>query len=246
MDAPLHDMHCHLNFLANGREVAERLGAKGTLLFANTISPADYTDARTKLAGVANVRVGLGMHPWWVDGSFDADRFTELARGTRFIGEVGLDFGKRGSANRDEQIRTFSQIARVCADQGGKLLSLHAVKSADAVLDMLVESGTLDSCACIFHWYSGPSDQLHRALELGCFVSVNRFMLQMKRGREYVKAIPLSRLLLETDEPPENAADFTAGDLLAALGEVATGVAAIKGAEALASIAETSERMLNV
>ena len=45
---------------------------------------------------------------------------------------------------------------------------------------------------------------------------------------------------------PENAADFTAGDLLAALGEVATGVAAIKGAEALASIAETSERMLNV
>ena len=245
-------MHCHLDFLANGRDVAERLDATGSRLFVNTVTPSRYIDAREQFASMGNVRVGVGMHPWWVDdcldrgfdGAFDADRFAEFARETRYIGEVGLDFGKRGADNRDAQVRTFTQIARVCAEQGGKLMSLHAVKSADTVLDVLESSGALDSCTCIFHWYSGPSDQLHRALRLGCYVSANRFMLQTKRGCEYVKAIPLAQLLLETDEPPEDTTGFSADDLLAALREAADGVAAIKGDDALAVIAETSKRLL--
>lgn len=244
MDAPLHDMHCHVNFLANGREVAERLGAEGTLLFVNTVSLADFDEARAKFAGVTNVRLGVGMHPWWVDGSFDTDHFAQLAARTRFVGEVGLDFGKRGEANREAQVEAFSQIARICAAQGNKLLSIHAVRSADTVLDVLQASGALDTCTCIFHWYSGPSDQLRRALDLGCYVSVNRFMLQTKRGREYVKAIPASRLLLETDEPPEDAVEFAAEDLLASLREVADAVAAIKGDDVLATIANTSHMLL--
>ena len=244
MDAPLHDMHCHLDFLADGRDVALRLGEKGTRLFMNTVTPAEYAGACAKFDGVEGVRVGLGMHPWWVDGTFDAERFAELARTTRFIGEVGLDFGKRGSVNRAEQVQAFAQIARICAEQGGKVLSMHAVKSVDSALETLQVSGALETCTCIFHWFTGSSDQLHRALQSGCYVSANRFMLQTKRGPEYVKAIPASRLLLETDEPPEDAVGFTADDLLAPLREVADAIATIKGAEALATIAATSERLL--
>ena len=244
MNAPLHDMHCHLAFLADGRNIAMRLGERGTRLFVNTVSPTEFFDAREKFAGIDSVRVGLGMHPWWVDGELDVERFAELARTTRYVGEIGLDFGRRGAHTRVEQMQTFSQIAHVCAEQGGKLLSIHAVKSVDAVLEVLRASGALEACTCIFHWYSGASDQLHRALQLGCYVSANRFMLQTKRGREYVKAIPATRLLLETDEPPEDAIGFTADDLHVALREVADAIAAIKGDEALATIAETSERLL--
>ena len=69
-------------------------------------------------------------------------------------------------------------------------------------------------------------------------------MLQTKRGREYVKAIPTSRLLLETDEPPEDASTFSAENHCAALCEVAEAVASIKGPEALGVIARTSEMLL--
>ena len=62
----------------------------------------------------------------------------------------------------------------------------------------------------IFHWFSGSSAQLKRARDLGCFFSVNAFMLQTKRGREYAKAIPLDRLLIETDLPEETSIDACA------------------------------------
>ena len=71
------------------------------------------------------------------------------------------------------------------------------------IMDILEEYELLEDNTIIFHWFSGSSAQLKRARELGCFFSVNAFMLQTKRGREYAKAIPLDRLLIETDLPEE-------------------------------------------
>ena len=237
-------MHCHLGFLSWGSNVALRLAEQNSLLFVNTVEPDDFVPTREQYAACPNVRVGIGMHPWWVDGTFAPDQFAERAATTRFIGEIGLDFGKRGANNRDEQVEAFGAIARICAAQGDKLLSIHAVKSAETTLDMLETAGVLETCTCIFHWYSGPSEQLKRLLDAGCYVSANRFMLQTRRGREYVKAIPTSRLLLETDEPPEDASTFSAEDHCAALREAAEAVASIKGPEALGVIARTSEMLL--
>ena len=75
------------------------------------------------------------------------------------------------------------------------------------IMDMLEEYELLEDNTIIFHWFSGSSAQLKRARDLGCFFSVNAFMLQTKRGREYAKAIPLDRLLIETDLPEETPID---------------------------------------
>lgn len=202
----LFDMHCHLDFAPHARKAADELAACGGGAFAVTVMPAGYERAAALLRDCPAVRVGVGLHPWWVAdgraGGEDVAAFERLAREARFVGEVGLDFGPKHAASREAQLAVFGRVAAACAD-GGKLLSLHAVKAADAVLDVLQGCGALAGNACVFHWFSGSSDELHRALRAGCFVSVNPRMLATKRGREYARIVPIDRLLLETDAPPE-------------------------------------------
>lgn len=120
---------------------------------------------------------------------------------TRYVGEVGLDFSKRRIATRNAQLWAFRHIANACAKDGGKVLSIHCVKAYDDVLSILDNSDCFVSCTCIFHWFSGSFPQLAQAVDAGCFFSVGLRMLETKRGREYAKAIPLRKLLLETDAP---------------------------------------------
>lgn len=152
------------------------------------------------------VKLAVGLHPWWV--SADECRLAEELRAfddalpeTRYVGEVGLDFSKRRIATRDAQLCAFRHIAGACAKEGGKVLSIHCVKAYDDVLSILDNSGCFVSCACIFHWFSGSFQQLGQAVDAGCFFSVSARTLETKRGREYAKAIPLRKLLLETDAP---------------------------------------------
>ena len=217
---PVHDAHCHLDFMSNGEEVARAAQQDGMTIFANTVTPSGFTAAKARFQAYPNVFVGLGMHPWWVDASFDAGQFERLASQTCFIGEVGLDFSERRAQNRDEQLDAFGQIAGICARQGGKLLSIHAVKSVQTVLDILERAGALDACTCIFHWFSDSSDALTRARNAGCYFSVNPMMLNTRRGREYVRQLPTNRLLCETDAPPGEGVAYEYSALAASLDEV--------------------------
>ncbi len=42
---------------------------------------------------------------------------------------------------------------------------------------------------------------MERAIEIGCYFSVNPRMLETKSGVEVIKKIPYDRMLLETDAP---------------------------------------------
>ncbi|MGI6220383.1 MAG: TatD family hydrolase [Coriobacteriales bacterium] len=205
---PLHDAHCHLDFMADGEQVAADALVAGCAIFANTVEPEAFSQVSKRFAPYSNVSVGLGLHPWWVreDPHAQIQAFSEAfeASGTRFVGEVGLDFGKRAGATRDAQTVAFEAIAALAGERGGCTLSIHAVRSAGTVLDILEGAGALGNCTCIFHWFSGSSDELQRAVRAGCLFSVNEMMAASRRGREYIKAIPAAQLLLETDAPPED------------------------------------------
>lgn len=152
------------------------------------------------------IKLAVGLHPWWVSAdegclAEELCAFDGALPETRYVGEVGLDFSKRRIATRNAQLWAFRHIANACAKDGGKVLSIHCVKAYDDVLSILDSSGCFVSCACIFHWFSGSFPQLAQAVDAGCFFSVSARMLETKRGREYAKAIPLQKLLLETDAP---------------------------------------------
>ncbi len=258
----LHDLHCHLDFINNALEVAADAAAAGTRIFATTVTPLGYLQAHMHFATVENVALGLGLHPWYLAQSANIrnqqlELFANVLPSTSFVGEVGLDLGKKQLPRAQEQIEAFTAIADQCARAGSKTISLHSVKAAAEVLDILQHTGALDTCTCIFHWFSDSNDILHRAIKAGCFFSVGPFMAASRRGREYLKVIPVERMLLETDAPPtmgeSSTRDIVTGEprtpysyelLRDGLVNAAEVIAQVKGPEALEVIAKTSERLL--
>jgi len=51
------------------------------------------------------------------------------------------------------------------------------------------------------HWFTGSKAEAQRALELGCYFSINAAMLESERHASMTAVIPLDRLLTETDGP---------------------------------------------
>ena len=238
----MHDAHVHLDFMANAEQVASDAYSADIALFANTVTPDGWAAARARFIDFENVHVGWGMHPWWVDDA-SASTLPSIPEDVRFVGEVGLDFSRRHEETRDAQIEVFQTIANACAEQGGKIISIHSVHAARETLDILETCGALESCTCLLHWYTGPSDQLKRAIVAGCYFSVGPRMVATAKGREYVKAIPAKQLLLETDAPPGQNVDYSLTELGHELDTVSQAISSIKGEDALETIDNTFARL---
>lgn len=89
----------------------------------------------------------------------------------------------------------------MCAARGGKILSIHSVRTASRVLDHIDECLPRDRGKVVLHWFSGTAAEARRAVQAGCYFSVNHAMLGKPRGREIVAQLPLDRILTETDGP---------------------------------------------
>lgn len=128
----------------------------------------------------------------------------------QLIGEIGLDYAPAHCETRTLQQQVFSQVIKASCAYAQAInthitLSIHAVKSCGDVLDILEHYQAFQHCACVFHWFSGSCDDLHRAVRNGAYFSVGTRMLQSKRTTEYLKLIPRASRLIETDFPHHDA-----------------------------------------
>lgn len=224
--------------MAHPDAVADEATALGLGLFDCGVDPRDFASAHGRARRLPTVIKGVGLHPWWLAdgrcGPAEVNLLCEVADQERYIGEVGLDFSARFAGSEPLQIQAFDQLCKALVQHplAGRVISIHAVRSAGTVLDVLESHGLLiqnpDSPVIIFHWFSGTSDELVRARNAGCYFSVNERMLASKRGREYVRQIPLDRLLLETDAPAQPQADASAQQLITSLKSVSRHIAELK------------------
>lgn len=242
MEPRLFDAHCHLDLMAHPDAVADEATALGLGLFDCGVNPRDFASVHGRTRRPPTVIKGIGLHPWWLaDGHCGFDEINllcEVAAQERYIGEVGLDFSARFAGSEPLQTQALDQLCEALAQHplAGRVISIHAVRSAGAVLDVLESHGLLipnpDSPAIIFHWFSGTSDELARARDAGCYFSVNERMLASKRGREYARQIPLDRLLLETDSPAEPNTETSAQSLIRSLTRTSIRIASLKNCDA--------------
>jgi TatD DNase family protein len=120
---------------------------------------------------------------------------------TRYVGEVGLDAGPRFFKSLDAQKRVFLHVLQRCAEAGGKIITVHSIRSAKAVLDLAETHLPPERGKIVLHWFTGTKSEAKRALELGCYFSINAGMLDNERHAAMVQTIPLDRMLTETDGP---------------------------------------------
>lgn len=258
----LVDMHCHLDRMSNALEVAGGAQERSIAILCTTVTPEDAITAQIRFANSPNVRVAAGLHPWWVtrdteQGNHDAhatqlaSHAAELAAASSYVGEIGLDFSPAHAHTATAQRAAFERIVSACAasPRAGRVVSIHAVRAATEVLDILERHGLNSSATCIFHRFSGTSDELARLRELGFHISVHERMLATKRGREYVRQMPLQRLHLETDAPSQFDTPYSVDKLEASLMSTLATIAQLRGIaqeELAAHMTQVGSRLFGV
>ena len=232
------DAHVHANLMDSPLNVARSSNEAGLGLFTCGVTPHDYLELAPQLTQ-DNIRVGLGAHPWYISDGLvtekDIELLLELMEQTPYIGEIGLDFSSRCCVDglQELQVKAFTKICKRAAElsRNGqpRVLSMHTVKSVDAVLDILEQTGAAQACIPIIHWFSGSSDELQRTIKLGCWFSVGELSLKTKRGREYAKVYPKDKLLTETDLPSSDHTDISAADIVDSLKRALSGLSEARG-----------------
>lgn len=196
------DFHCHLDLYPDFPAIISECEAAGVATLTVTTTPQAYLRNEELTRSTSHVRAALGLHPQLVaERAGELALFEQLLPRTRYVGEVGLDAGSRFYGSFPPQVAVFTAILQLCALAGGKILSVHSVRSARQVLDLISKHLPPERGRVVLHWFSGSASDLRRAVDLGCYFSVNAAMLRTPAGRGVIAQIPIDRLLTETDGP---------------------------------------------
>lgn len=205
---PLVDFHCHLDLYPDLARSIAACEAARVFTLAVTTTPKAWQRNNELASKTRYVRAALGLHPQLVaERVYELKLWEQLLPQSRYIGEVGLDAGPRFFRSLELQKQVFQQILSKCATAGNKIVSVHSVRTAKHVLDM-IEAHLPASRGCVvLHWFTGTKAQARRAVELGCYFSINYAMITNEKHKAVVVELPLQRLLTETDGPFTNTAD---------------------------------------
>ena len=144
----------------------------------------------------------VGLHPQFVEAdglTLDEVKLRELAQNNSVvaIGEIGLDY-HYSSDRRDLQINVFRRQCEL-ANELNLPVIVHDREAHGDTLDVLREVKPKGSVHC----FSGSPEMALELVKLGLFIGVGG-VVTFKNARklvETVEAIPLEKILLETDAP---------------------------------------------
>jgi TatD DNase family protein len=196
------DFHCHLDLYPDHAAAISQAEDAEIYTLAVTTTPKAWPRNRDLTRDKRFVRAALGIHPQLVaEREHELLLWEQYLAETRYVGEVGLDAGPRFYKSLDQQKRVFRSVLERCADAGGKILTVHSVRSTATVLDMVEQHLPLDRGIVVLHWFTGSHSEFQRALNLGCYFSINGDMTRSARGKSLIIDLPIDRILTETDGP---------------------------------------------
>lgn len=229
---PLFDLHCHLDLFPEPSRAFEECRKSKIITLTVTTTPRAWDQNRKWAAGNPYVVPALGLHPELVSShGGEVEQLVVALEGVSTIGEIGLDGSPRYRASYENQRRIFRRVVNAAAREPGRILSIHSRSAVKDVLNALEPHSR--ALRPILHWFLGTPSELRTAVGLGCYFSVNGAMVGSERGKIVVKAIPLDRLLLESDAPFRKEAGTTAGRV-ADLEATIKSVASLRGSTPLA------------
>ncbi len=202
MNSWLIDTHCHLDLFKDITSKFEMEDALSIKTITVTNAPSFFEHNCNLFKNANNIRVALGLHPELVsDFGHEIGLFKELLHRTRYVGEIGLDGSKQYAETYSRQVEIFNTIVDCIAEQGNKIVTIHSRNAAKQTIEILSRIPKEKKCKIILHWYSSEIKHIKTAIDAGFYFSINNKMVATKKGNELITAIPLNRILTETDAP---------------------------------------------
>jgi TatD DNase family protein len=242
----LIDAHTHLDFDdfdADRDEVLARARAAGVERVVICGSVHERWPETVRLAGQIGAVAALAVHPWSAAQMAEAEPWLAALRAhdPAVVGEIGLDALHAPDDRARERQRRWLRDQLALARELERPIVVHCVRAYPELLAILERDG-VPRAGGMMHAWSGPPDQVDRALRLGLHVSFGPMILRdrAKKARESVARVPLDRLLVETDCPNMLPPGETRGEP-AHLVRVVDEVARLRGGEPVDIAAATHQ-----
>ena len=204
----LVDCHVHLQEPAIrrdiGRVLAEARSAGVVRWFCNGSTEADWPVVAQLARDHEGIVPCFGLHPWYIGERSvrwmqTLEHLLDELPGA-CVGEIGIDrwIEPRDEAGQDDVFRAQLDIAA----QKNRPVMIHCLRGWGWLMDVL-RSRKAVAPAMLIHAYGGSVELIKPLAEMGAYFSFAGNIFEPKRetAREAVKAVPLDRLLIETDAP---------------------------------------------
>lgn len=202
----LVDSHCHLDF----PELVENLDSILDSMKANDVAAAlcvgvnleDFPNVRKIAEDHPHVFASVGVHPDYEVSEPSIDAIMSLANHPKVvaIGETGLDYFRlQGDLEwQRERFRTHIRAAK----RLDKPLIVHTRSASSDTLRIMKEEGA-EEVGGVMHCFTESLEVARAAMEMNFHISFSGIVTFKKAVelKEVAKAVPLDKMLVETDSP---------------------------------------------
>lgn len=203
----LIDTHTHLYFDQYESDLDAVIGrAHGADVIAMLTVGIDYKSSLQAVQTAEqydSIYAAVGVHPHdakdMTDEQFEQCR--ELLQHPKVvaIGEIGLDYHYDYSP-RDVQRRVFRRFLDLSLETR-KPVIIHTREADEDIMDV-IQSRCKHNWSGVFHCFSGDAAMAQKAIDLGFHISfTGNITFKRSRSITVAAALPLSRLMIETDCP---------------------------------------------
>lgn len=193
------DTHCHIDLYKDPVSAIHSAERDHVYTIAVTNAPFVFENTADLVATSRYVRAAAGLHPELVGShGHQIDKLRPLLDRTRYVGEIGLDYTTLDESLREKQRHVLSKALEWCAEYSDKIVTLHSRRASADVISMV---GSGFNGKAVLHWFSGTKKEVERAANLGFYFSVNPAMSRSKKGQSLIAAMPIERVLTESDGP---------------------------------------------
>lgn len=203
----LFDTHAHYDdeaFDADREELLSALPRRGVSL---VLDPGCDPDSSRRAMALAerypHVYAAVGWHPencaLYTPESLDLLRAWAKHPKVAAIGEIGLDYHWEENPPRDFQQEVFRAQLALAQELSMPVI----VHDRDAHADCLALIREFPAVRGVFHCFSGSAEMARELVKRGWLLSFTGVITykNARRAVEAAEAVPLDRLMLETDSP---------------------------------------------
>lgn len=203
----IFDSHAHYDDQAFDSDRDSLLAAMPSLGVGHIINAGASLESSQKSlelsARYPYIYAACGVHPELAD-SIPEDYLQQLedmclsSRKVKAVGEIGLDYHYEDMAPKETQRRIFAEQIEL-ANRLRLPVIVHDREAHGDTMDLLRRYRP----AGVVHCFSGSVEMMREVLGLGMYIGLGG-VVTFKNARvpvEVAKAVPLDRLVLETDAP---------------------------------------------